>query len=153
MITDEEALSELRDLWAGMLRTRAKVKSAIASSLGAPGAMTFMIADLAHNLPFIQAFSVLNDILLRLREEGHFKCKSFFLGALLNASKKVLEWIDFELILEGVDRRNDVAHRGEILARRECWRCISAIEAELQAWGIIPGLDESDSIDTDIATV
>ena len=92
--------------------------------------MAFMISDLAHNLPFMQAFSVLNDVLLQLREEGHFKCKSFFLGALVDASERQLDWIDFKVVKEGVRRRNDVAHHGEILARKDCWRYTSAVEAE-----------------------
>jgi len=104
--------------------------------------MAFMISDLAHNLPFIQAFAVLNDALLQIRDEGHFRSKKFFLGALVDASERHLDWIDFTLVKEGVRRLNDVARHGEILARKDCWRYTAAVEAKLTAWAIIPDLTE-----------
>ncbi len=142
MIADQEVLSEVENSWEGMLRTRARVQSAIVSPLGAPGSMAFMISDLAHNLPFIQAFAVLNDALLQIRDEGHFRSKKFFLGALVDASERHLDWIDFTLVKEGVRRLNDVARHGEILARKDCWRYTAAVEAKLTAWAIIPDLTE-----------
>jgi hypothetical protein len=95
------------------------------------------VSDAAHNLPFLHAYSVLNDTLQQLASEGKFTCKSIFLGKLLAESEKVLPWNDFALIKSGVDRRNDLAHRGDVLPRGDCWKYIDAIKTELMLWGIL----------------
>lgn len=53
------------------------------------------------------------------------------------ASEEYLPWNHFALIQEGYARRNDVAHRVEVLPRGECWRYIDGIKAELTGWGIL----------------
>jgi hypothetical protein len=80
---------------------------------------------------------VLNEVLIALEKEGHFKCKSIFIGNLLEASKKVLPWKDFSTIKTGVGRRNDVAHRADLLERGECWKYVEAIKLELSSWGVV----------------
>ncbi len=120
MITDTNRLAELRKDWAGVDALRSRLKrSAFASGIG--GRFPFALADAANNLPFIHAFGVLNNVLLSLRDEGHFRCNSIFLGALLAASETSVPWTDFATIKKGVDRRNDVAHRADLLGRGECW--------------------------------
>ena len=98
--------------------------------------MAFVIfaADAAHNLPFMHSYAVLSDVLLQLAREGRFECKNIFLGKLLSESETQLRWINFRLIKEGADRRNDVAHRGEVLPRGDCWRYIDAIKEQLVVW-------------------
>ena len=95
-----------------------------------------MLANAAHNLPFIHAYAVLNDVLKQLADEGHFNCKSIFLGELLKKSEKVFLWHDFALVSTGAVRRNDVAHRGQLLDRRDCWKYVEAVKVELSAWGV-----------------
>ena len=111
--------------------------SAFASVGVIGGNFPFVLSNAAHNLPFVHAFAVLNDALKQLALEGHFNCKSIFLGALLEKSEKALPWRDFALVSVGVDHRNDVAHRGQLLDRGECWKYIDTVKAELIAWGII----------------
>ena len=96
-------------------------------------------ADEVNNLPFMDACAVLNDVLLQLSREGLFTCRSIFLEKLLAASKEKLPWNDFPLIQEGVERRNGVAHRGEILPRGDCWKYVDAIQAQFVAWSILEG--------------
>jgi hypothetical protein len=138
MIRDAPALAEIRKNWAGVetLRTRLQV-SAFASVGILGGHFPFVLSNAAHNLPFMHAFAVLNDVLKQLVLEGHFQGKSIFLGALLQNSEKALPWRDFALVSVGVDRRNDVAHRGQLLDREECWKYIDAVKAELSGWGIL----------------
>lgn len=62
------------------------------------GVFPFALANAAHNLPFIHAFSVLNDVLEQLASEGHFNCGSHFLGELVKKSEDALPWQDFRLI-------------------------------------------------------
>ena len=85
MIKDRSTLIEIRKSWKGVVslrnNTRTSIAAAATSGVGL-GACVISIADAAHNLPFIHACSVLNDSLLQVCKEGHFKCKSIFLGAL-----------------------------------------------------------------------
>lgn len=138
MIRDSITLAEVQSGWAGVevLRERLQ-RSAFASQGVIAGSFPFSLANAAHNLPFIHAFAVLNDVLEQLASEGHFSCKSHFLGALLAKSEKALPWCDYMLISAGLKLRNDVAHRGHLIERGDCWRYIDAVKTELSAWGII----------------
>ena len=138
MICDTTALAEVRQSWAGVeaLRSRLQV-SAFASVGQIGGTFPFVLANAAHNLPFIHAYAVLNDVLKQLADEGHFCCKSIFLGELLSKSERVLPWRDFAMISAGAMRRNDVAHRGQLLDRGDCWKYVDAVKVELSAWKVV----------------
>ncbi len=99
--------------------------------MGSPFALS--IADAAYNLPFLQACAVLNDVLVHLRG---VKAKTP-LGAVVNTSQDALKWVNYPLMKEIVDHRNDLAHRAVFVPCSDCWRYIDAIEAELVAWGIV----------------
>lgn len=138
MIKDTNTLSEIRKDWNGVEALRNKLQVSAFASMGVlGGSFPFTLSNAAHNLPFIHAFSVLNEALIVLEKEGHFKCKSIFLGKLLKASEMVLPWKDFSTIETGVGRRNDVAHRADLLERKECWKYVDAIKLELSTWGIV----------------
>ena len=137
MISNSTALQELRESWNGVRKLRSKVQVSLLGSFAQGGSAAIFAADIAHNLPFIHACSVLNDVLLQLRDESHFKCTRFFLGSLMAASKSRLPWTDFDLVKEGVDWRNADAHHGDIVPRGDCWKYIDAIERELINWNIV----------------
>ncbi len=138
MISDRTTLEEVQRSWAGVEALRDKLRrSAFASTGVIGGTFPTSLADAAHNLPFMHAFSVMNDVLEQLASEGHFICKSHFLGALLKKSQKAIPWHDFALIKMGLGLRNGVAHRGLLLGRGDCWKYIDAIKAELKGWRII----------------
>ena len=139
MIKDTDTLSEIKNDWNGVEALREKLQVSAFASMGmlGDGIFPFTLSNAAHNLPFIHAFSVLNEVLIALEKEGHFKCKSIFLGKLLEASERVLTWKDFSTIEAGVGRRNDVAHRADLLERKECWKYVDAIKLELSSWGIV----------------
>lgn len=137
MIQNYEVLNEIKDSWNGVITLKEKFKGAIAGSIAAGGTFAIFAADAVQNIPFIHACSVLNDTLFQFAKEEHFKCRSHLLGVLVEASKKNLQWNDYDLILEIVKKRNDIAHRGEILKRGDCWRYIDAIENQLISWNIL----------------
>jgi len=138
MIRDTNTLSEIQKDWNGVEILRNKLKASAFASRGIiGGTFPFALANAAHNLPFIHAFSVLNEVLIALEKEGHFKCKSIFLGKLLEESESKLPWCDFATIKIGVERRNDVAHRADLLERKESWKYVDSIKKELSSWGII----------------
>lgn len=138
MIKDPTALAEVQLGWAGVEALRNSLLRSANASVGViGGSFPFVLANAAHNLPFVHAFAVLNDVLEQLADEGRFACKSIFLGALLQKSEKALTWQNYALISVGVSLRNDVAHRGQLLDRGECWKYIDAVKDELTGWGIV----------------
>jgi hypothetical protein len=136
VIRDATVLAEIRRNWKGVETLRSRLQVSAAAS-GAHGRFPFALADAAHNLPFIHAYGVLNDVLEQLSDEGHFRRKTFFLGELLRNSRKVLPWRDFALVSAGAKRRTAVAHKGQLLDRGECWKYVEAVEGELRAWGVL----------------
>ena len=138
MIKDAGALREIQMQWAGVLALRDKIQRHLFASSGIGGHFSAFAADCAHNLPFLHACSVLNGALLQARDEGVFACKSFFLGALVEAAKHHLQWVDYLAVVEVVDKRNLLAHEGALLPRGDCWRYLSVIESELRGWSILP---------------
>jgi len=139
VIANPQALEDLRASWDGVRQLRQKIYSAVMHGVIASPGLIF-IADAAHNLPFLHACGVFNDVLEQLRDEGHFRCSKRELGALVRASRKVLPWRRMNYLLirkEIVKCRNDLAHHAAIVPRDDCWRYIDAIEAELVHWGIV----------------
>jgi len=138
MIEDEDSLEAIKNDWIGVELLRDKLKRSAYASMGVIGGIfPFALANAAHNLPFIHAYSILNEVLIVLAKEGHFECNSIFLGKLLVLSRNALPWIDYEKIVTGVERRNAVAHRADLLERGECWQYVDAIKKELESWQII----------------
>jgi hypothetical protein len=138
MIADLTALQEIRSAWNGVEALRERIQVGLFASVGIIGGVyPFSVADAAHNLPFLHAYAVLNDTFQQLASEGKFICNSIFLGKLLQESEQVLPWNDFALIKSGAGRRNDLAHRGDVLPRDDCWKYIDAIKTELTLWGIL----------------
>jgi hypothetical protein len=137
MIADQAALDEIRQSWRGVEALRDKLQRALLGSFAQGASFVVFVADAAHNLPLVHAYAVLNDVLEQLSKEGHFRCNSIFLGALLAESKEKLPWKDFPLINEGMLRRNGVAHRGEVLPRADCWKYTDVIRDQLVVWRIL----------------
>lgn len=138
MIKDTDTLTEIQACWNGVENHRGKIQRSLFASVGfLGGTFPFTAADAAHNLPFMHAMSVLNDVLRALAKEGRFNCDSHFLGQLLDAAKDDLQWVDYQAIREANRLRVAVAHRGELLPRADCWEHIDDVKAQLVAWGII----------------
>ena len=138
MIRDRNALAEIQQSWAGVEALRSTLQVSAAASMGIIGGVfPFVLSNAAYNLPFIHAYAVLNDVLEQLADEGHFNCKSIFLGELLKRSQQALQWQNCALISAGAARRKDVAHRGQLLERGDCWKYVNAVKVELSAWAVL----------------
>ena len=138
MIRNAAELAEVRKNWEGVEALRERIQRSAFASMGViGGSFPVALVNAAHNLPFFHACGVLERALWVLAHEGHFRCKSKYLGPLLEASEHTLPWQDYALIKTGVDRRNGVAHHGQLLDRGECWKYVDAIKAELQSWRIV----------------
>ncbi len=137
MIADPIVLQEVRDSWETVRESRNVIVGNMnsASMVGRPPASEFR--DLCFNLLLIVAFSVIEDVLRQLRDEGKFSCKDHRLKPLMKSSRPYLPWLDFDLIDKGREHRNESAHQRVFLAHAECRKYIAAIEAELVAWGVL----------------
>ncbi len=93
--------------------------------------------DETYNLPFVLAFAVLDDFFSELREQGDLKCKSWMLGPKMKAAKNILTWKNYDLVLEGKEARDNLAHKGICACKNDCLMYIDAIENELKGWSIL----------------
>src|SRR4051812_31233026 len=59
-----------------------------------------------RNLPLVLGYAVLDEVLSILKSQGSFTCKSWMLGAKMQAAEKVLPWQNYALVKAGKDARN-----------------------------------------------
>jgi hypothetical protein len=137
VITDPVALQQVRDSWqtvreseqtAGLTMVKAFLSGLPAGT--AP-------AELFWGLLLIFAYSVLEDALLELRDQGTFASKKSNLKELMDRSKSALPWVDFCLADEGREKRNGVAHRRLRCDAATCKKYIDHVEVELKNWTIL----------------
>jgi hypothetical protein len=101
------------------------------------GGMALTTVPLHHNnLALVLAYEALEDALQCLRNGGVFACASWKLGILMQQSQSKLQWLDYVTVDEGRDKRNKLAHEGQLLDDAECRRFVSAVGAQLRAWGV-----------------
>jgi len=138
MIVDPITLQEVHDSWETVRDSRNILVGNlnVASIVGRPQSPQFR--DLCFNLLMIVAFSVIEDVLRQLRDEGCFSCKDNRMNSLMKASEHKLPWVAFGLVDDGREHRNKSAHKRVFLKQDECLKYVAAIETELVAWSILP---------------
>lgn len=141
MIQDAQRLEVVRKDWAFARSRRAFIMRQAVGSSGIGGMPSTRLMDFANNLALVFAYSVLQDVLAQFRDEDLFKYKGWYLKELMLRSRPSLNWEDFWLVDEGRDARNDIAHRGQVLPRADCWKYVDAIENELLHWSILDSND------------
>ncbi len=140
MIQDQNALSDIRADWKGVIALRDNLNTDAIAAFALStldGHYPRELANAAQNLPFIHACSVLTEALRALKQEGRISCNRRDLGALVNASATALPWHDHAEILRIVKDRNAVAHDGVLLDQDTCRSHVAAIHVELQKMGIV----------------
>lgn len=88
-------------------------------------------------IPF--GFSVLEHVLLELRDQGSFPCKSSQLGKVMCSSKSALLWCDFDFIDNAREIRNGLAHEQVVPTTKQTFLILDKIEEELTAWRVLKG--------------
>lgn len=92
----------------------------------------------AFNLPFLLAYALLDELLDQYgSENGIAFRRRAHLGEKMASLQTVLTWSEYAQIDEGMHRRNDLAHRAELLPKAECLRFIKAIDRQLSSWGMV----------------
>ena len=131
VIKDKYAKRELRESWSTVLSTVQMVKANIVWAFAGGGYTSKSFRDLSYSLIFLFAFSVVEDTLLQLRDEGKFNSKSSRLGALMEKSKNEIPWVNYSLIDEARNKRNRIAHQQEWLGLE---LCLSYIKVDPISW-------------------
>jgi hypothetical protein len=137
MITDPVRLKDVQSGWDTVRDARNIVAGNlnVISATGFPPGGAFRA--ISYNLLLLFAFSVLEDALKAIRDEGTITSKRDTLFQMMEASETVLPWRDFKRIDQAREDRNKVAHDRQYLRMDDALNCIAAIEEELVAWGIV----------------
>lgn len=139
MINDPAILAHVRAEWEAVRRSQDRVARNLASAMSGVGGVgqSHEFRNLAYALCLLFAFSVLEQVLVALRDQGTFVSKKSQLGSLMVESKGVIPWQNYDLIDQGRIKRNEIAHQQAVIERADTWRFIDAIEMELKAWKIL----------------
>ena len=91
------------------------------------------------NLPLILAFSVLDQVLKELIQQGRVPRPNGrgFLGESMKSARSAITWQNYDCVKCGKDQRNAIAHEGKLLDREACLAFVNAIEIELCAWRVL----------------
>jgi len=137
MIKDEEILKNIRSEWTTVRDTWELIAGNIRFSFAGGGFTSNRFRCISYSLTLLFGFTVLENVLQQLRDEGRFQCDKQGIKNLMKASRKSVKWIDYDLVNEARNRRNDVAHHQKWIEIKDCKRYLDAIEVELQGWHII----------------
>jgi hypothetical protein len=137
VINDKLIKKELRESWNTVLSTKEMVKANIVFAFAGGGYTSKQFRNLSYNLTLLFAFTVVENALLQMRDEGKFKSKSSQLGALMDNSKNKIPWTDYQKIDEARNKRNEIAHQQKWIDLELCLSYLDAIEVELINWGIL----------------
>ena len=137
MISDQQRLAEIREAWSTVRILQARIQTTLNAGLFSlvPAATGFR--EVPDSLLLLFAFSVFEDALLQLRDEGVFRARGNRVSDLMDGSQAALPWQDYAAVNAARERRNDVAHRRAFLRDSEIEACLMAIERELVAWRVL----------------
>ncbi|MCH7626649.1 MAG: hypothetical protein IIC83_12060 [Chloroflexi bacterium] len=136
MIKDGGRLIQLRREWNGVRDRQESFRKNVVFAFASGAMNTGNLAGPIYSLLLLYAFATLQNVLLEIRDQGTFSSRAE-LGELFKGSRSILPWIDYDLVDEGRDMRNKIAHSNFILPPKESFHYIDAIEAELRAFGIV----------------
>ena len=137
MVTDPVQLQDARDGCEFVCRSR---NIAVGNCNAATSVLGFNQAgmrELCFNLLLASTFSVLEQVLRALRDQGAFARKRDQLGALMSSSRTALPWMNWLLVDSGRNDRNQSVHARTYLPHAKCREYIAAIEQELVIWGVL----------------
>jgi hypothetical protein len=138
-------LAEVVDEWLGVRRLQTQLAGVLSETYDADfiPPSEFYARTYALLLPL--ATSVLEHVLIGLRDEGAFACQSSGLKAVMGASRKHIPWRAFERVERVRLARNALVHKGLIPVYRETFEALDTLEDEWIAWSILKGRTRYDT--------
>ncbi len=137
IISNKTNVKKLQSDWDGVdklfQRMRYVTMVSFLGGLGISGA-GMVVGKVVFNLPVLLAFDVLKNVVQSVRDEGRFFWPN---NKLWEGAQAVLPWNNWDELKAGVDRRNKIAHDGEIFERSICCKDIENVQEQLVSWGII----------------
>ncbi len=92
----------------------------------------------SYNLLMMLAYASLDEALSQFIEEEIFSCQGKkLLGAKMEASRANIPWRNYEIVFEGKEARNELAHESVLSDKNNCLKYVSAIRNEFQSWGLL----------------
>jgi hypothetical protein len=137
MIRDSEVLASIQSSWKTVRISQAMVRTNLSVALVFGGFQSHDFRGSCYSLVLLFAYSVLEDSLRELNQQGVFQADNLRLATLMHSSRVSLPWLKFDLVDKGRERRNAVAHQRAYVESPECWEYVDAIEDELVAWGVL----------------
>ena len=134
MIRDQDVRSVIARDWEGIRRlcTRSQEPVFVLDKI-----VDQPRSDESYNLPFLLVYGVLDEVLTELRDQGQFSCPSRQLGHKMAASRNHLPWDNYDLVDQGRNARNRLAHDTVLLSKCDCLKYVDAVESELHMWGVM----------------
>ena len=139
MLTDSKIVEELRDSWTTVRTADGRFRLGQDVALSGFAFPDPEVAKLVASLLVVMAYSVLEETLLALRDQGVFSAGSSRLADLMRSSRPGLAWRDYQAIELGRQLRNAIAHERKFLPAKECARLLDLVEAELIGWQVLSG--------------
>ena len=94
--------------------------------------------DSFFNLPVVLAFSLLDEVLGDFAAQGAYSVRSgAMLGEKMSASKQSICWLDYAEVEAAKNRRNKLAHNGELISKIDCLQIVELVGNELRNMGAI----------------
>jgi hypothetical protein len=137
MISDRTELERSQDAWEFVRESRNLIVGNCNVATFVVGFNQAGVRDICFNLLLASAFSVLEQVLRQLRDEGQFACTRNELGALMADSRASLPWVDYALIDTARKERNHSIHARNYLSHGQCRDYIASMELELVALGVL----------------
>ena len=137
MIVYPSYMATLQAEWNGVIRMRERIRHLVILTFAFDAKKSPAFGDVLYNLPLVIAFGVLKQALQQAKDQERSRDSQLPLDALMESAKTSLPWIDWQCLREAVKRQTEVSLGGMLFGDVQCLQDITAIEAQLVAWGII----------------
>ena len=135
MISNPTTLTNLQTEWSAVVKLHERMKLLVMATFVGGAITAPALAKVLYNLPMLLAFDVLKNVVQAARDEGTVVWPSE--SRLWVGAKTALSWNDWDELMFGVGRRNEIAHDGKLFDSSVCLKDIANVQEQLIAWAII----------------
>jgi hypothetical protein len=137
--------SKVRIEWQGADKMRTRMVRHVLG--GFMGLRQLGLPDAIYNLPLLLAVEVLKKTLQRAKAQYGFESDSWSFADLMAGSRAVLTYENYSALWAAMQRRNAIAHNGELFPAQVCLEDIANIEKQLYAWQLVSKVRDPEKYD------